>query len=331
MQTEEQKKQKENTQENTEAQPNLETLEEQTRIQLLTQGIYTCKTKPTLPKKNEPQYQNNLQLQNEISENAQKISAIIKTTPQYNVYFQPILEQEDIQLGKMTEDNIEECTKETPLPKKINQINVSKFISLKSRYYKHTWKEQMEEIKKTQPKKTLQVFIESVHHMIQMLKTLQSKNIIHFNVHEKNIVCSNTRILPVLSNYNLSFQQEELETETAPDNLFPDYTEYKPWPIEVYLASRIANIKEQTNWETKIITREQMKEWIHEFTESSIFVQIASEERRELLAIQFGTYFHPMINKTVKQLYENLIQTAKTWDVYGMCIHWLEKWLVDKH
>jgi hypothetical protein len=55
----------------------LETLEEQTRIQLLTRGNYTCNTKPISREPNKPHYQNTLHMNNEIIENAQKILAQI--------------------------------------------------------------------------------------------------------------------------------------------------------------------------------------------------------------------------------------------------------------
>ena len=246
----------------------VETLEEQTRIQLLSRGNYTCRQKPQQISPKEPKYQQILQLKNEISENAQKISAIVKTIPQYNQYFQPILEEEHIQLGELKEDTIEECTEENT-PTKLNMT--SKFISLKTRYYEQTWQEQ---IQKTPPQKTLQVFINSVQSMIEMLKSLQNKGIIHFNIHTKTMLASEIRRAPVLSNFNLSFKIEELQKEM--ENLFPNYTEYAPWPIEVYLASQIANLKEkQEQWETYLVTKEQMDNWINTFTETSIYKRLA--------------------------------------------------------
>jgi hypothetical protein len=178
----------------------LETLEEQTRIKLLTRGNYTCKLQSREPTK--PQYQNNLHMNNEIIENAQKISTILKTIPQHELYFQTIMETENIELGKLyrrkfesapqrgalfksvtgnlveesigvpieffngvNEHDIEECTKEE-MSKKISEP-ISKFVSLKVRYYDKLWKQEMLEIKEKYPTKTLQVFIDSVQYMIQ--------------------------------------------------------------------------------------------------------------------------------------------------------------------
>lgn len=307
----------------------LETLEEQTRIQLLTRGNYTCNTKPISREPNKPQYQNILHMNNEIIENAQKISTILKTIPHHELYFQTIMETENIELGKLNEHDIEECTKED-ISKKISQP-VSKFVSLQVRYYDKLWKQEMLEIKQKYPTKTLQVFIDSVQYMIQILKYLQMKNIVHFNIHEKNLVCSSVRKTPVLTNYNLSFEIEDLKKEEI-ENIFPNYEDYSVWPIEVYLASRISNIKEQQpdSWASIIIENEQIEEWIQNFTQSTIFIKIASEERRKLLKIQFTQYFQPIIGKTLKLLYENIIESGKTWDIYSVGIIILDTFILLK-
>jgi hypothetical protein len=323
----------------------LETLEEQTRIQLLTRGNYTCNTKLVSKEPNKPQYQNTLHMNNEIIENAQKISAILKTIPQHELYFQTIIETENIELGKLyrqkfesapqrgalfksvTDNLVEECTKED-ISKKISQP-VSKFVSLKVRYYDKLWKQEMLEIKEKNPTKTLQVFIDSVQYMIQILKYLQMKNIVHFNIHEKNLVCSSVRKTPVLTNYNLSFEIEDLKKEEI-ENIFPNYEDYSVWPIEVYFASRISNIKEQQpeSWASIIIENEQIEEWVEHFTQSAIFMKIASEERRELLKIQLTQYFQPIIGKTLKLLYENVIESGRTWDIYSVGIVVLDTFIL---
>jgi len=141
------------------------------------------------------------------------------------------------------------------------------------------------------------------------------------------MLVSQIRKLPVLSNFNLSFKIEDLKTEM--ENLFPNYEEYSPWPIEVYLASQIANAKEQKqDLETTIIEKEEMENWIATFTESPIYQRIASEERRELIKIQLTQYLQPIIKKSLKTLYENLIESAKTWDTYSMCILWLDTFIL---
>ena len=113
------------------------------------------------------------------------------------------------------------------------------------------------------------------------------------------------------------------------ENLFPNYEEYSPWSIEVYLASQIANAKEQNqDLETTLIEKEEMDNWITEFIESPIYQRIASEERRELIKIQLTQYFQPIIQKSLKSLYDNLIESAKTWDTYSMCILWLDTFIL---
>jgi len=299
----------------------LETLEEQTRIKLLTRGNYTCSSKPKSNASSGSQYQNKIQMKNEITENAQKISDILKTIPQYNLYFQVILESQDIELGKISEDDIETCESEEQ-PK---TMNTSKFVSLKVKYYEKTWKQQMMQVKKN---KLLQIFLDGTNQLIQILKSIQNKNIVHFNLHEKNILCSDTLKMPVLSNFNLSFQLEDLKKEEV-ENLFPTYEDYSVWPIEVYLISKIANIKEgePENWVTKVIEQEELEKWIETFTNSPIFKKIASEERRELFKIQLTQYFNPIVGKPYKLLYENLIESARTWDLYGLSIIILETFI----
>jgi hypothetical protein len=106
-----------------------------------------------------------------------------------------------------------------------------------------------------------------------MLKYLQNKGLIHFNIHEKTMLASEIKLTPILSNFNLSFQMEDLKKEM--ENLFPNYDEYSPWPIEVYLASQIANIKENQNqdWNTYLVEEEELEKWIINFTQSPIYLQ----------------------------------------------------------
>jgi len=57
-------------------------------------------------------------------------------------------------------------------------------------------------------------------------------------------------------------------------------------------------------------------------------MKIASEERRELLNIHFTEYFKPIIDKPLHKLYDNIIESAHTWDIYSTCILWLETWIL---
>ena len=56
-------------------------------------------------------------------------------------------------------------------------------------------------------------------------------------------------------------------------------------------------------------------------------MKIASEERRELLKIQLTQYFQPIIGKTLKLLYENVIESVRTWDLYSVGIILLDTFI----
>ena len=286
-------------------------IEEQTRIGLLLKGK-SCKKKEEEINNETEIFENHIELKNELTESMMKISLLLKSIPNYNLYFQPILNVENIQYGKITEDNIESCQ---TIPLKRN-TNIGELITLKLRKYEIRWMDHVRNLFSFEKK--VQTCIEVWFQTMTILKKLKEKNIIHMNIHNQTLLYSEEKGRPILSGYNMAFDVSEyMDVQSDWEKYFPNFEEHAPWCIDIYLLSKLADRKEMNA--TGPIEREEMLRWCEEYVnhEQSVYSKLGNIEKRQEYLKQIDAHF--MTYQTHQSLFEYLIKNAHTWDVYSVC------------
>jgi hypothetical protein len=300
-------------------------VEEKIRIELLLKGK-SCRRKTEENTEDDEIFENRIELKNELTNSMMKISLLLRSIPNYNLYFQPIVNIESIQYGKLTEDNIESC--ETIPTKTSNVKQTEELVTMKMRNYENTL---IDHIRRQTTENKLKVYIEAWFQSIEILKKMKEKNIIHMNIHNQTMLYSEEKGRPILSRYNMAYDVKEyMDVDSDWEKNFPEVDEYGAWCIDIYLLSHMATKKEMEGieWKSKGIDNETLHKWCQEYM-SNLNAKINSNPNNSILKTETEEYLktlqiHFEGYNGVETLFEYLMKNAYTWDVYSLCNLFLE-------
>ena len=143
-----------------------------------------------------------------------KIQSIIKTIPYFELYFYTFFSYEDVKLGIMETDDIEEITMQTQL------------VSLKYKYIpQYPYEEYMLN------KKSIKYLFDIHSYLVRGVNKLDPYNIIHFDINSNNIIISQEVPLIKISNKCLYLLDSDFLKEYK--ILFNRHPNYKPFEMHV--------------------------------------------------------------------------------------------------
>ena len=184
---------------------------------------------------------NKFTLENEIN-----ISNIIKSISYYEEYFSPIIESCTIDIGLLDTKEKEKCDILLNSELKEIKLNKIKYIGRK------TLISYLFSILKDNPKKFLEVLLETHFTLLDSLTNLNKIGIIHNNIKENNIICRDEDGRPIIIDFGLSIQNDFLILPNVSYSLnnnnnisklfkyFSNYdTTYEVWCIEIIIINYI--------------------------------------------------------------------------------------------
>ena len=143
-----------------------------------------------------------------------KIQSIIKTIPYFELYFYTFFSYEDVKLGIMETDDIEEITMQTQL------------VSLKYKYIpQYPYEEYMLD------KKSIKHLFDVHSYLVRGVNKLEPYNIIHFDINNNNIIISQEVPMLKISNKCLCLLDSDFLKEYK--ILFNRHPHYKPFEMHV--------------------------------------------------------------------------------------------------
>ena len=143
-----------------------------------------------------------------------KIQSIIKTIPYFDLYFYTFFSYEDVKLGIMDTDDIEEIAMQTQL------------VSLKYKYIlQYTYEEYMLN------KKSIKYLFDIHSYLVRGISKLTAYNIIHFDINNNNIIISQEVPLIKISNKCLCLLDSDFVKEYK--ILFNRHPDCKPFEMHV--------------------------------------------------------------------------------------------------
>jgi hypothetical protein len=149
---------------------------------------------------------------------------------------------------------------------------------------------------------------------IQLLEAVEKLQnieppIIHFNINEQTILYDIVNATPVVSDFRMAMTTTDVETDEIFQNLIPQYEEYEPWPIEIFILS---------HWFNNDNTNENLEDIIKKFTSSHFFTSQQQNPEKIQEFENMLTQIYRTIDKA-EQIKE-LKKSALTWDVYSISI-----------
>ena len=262
-----------------------------------------------------------------------EIGKHITKIPNYEHYFSPVLENCNASLAQITDDDIDKCDllKETKDP----EFQITYFTTM-TKYIKGQTLDQYFETK--QEVSTLndnKIFY--IHTCLtKSIKLLNSHNITHFDLSERNIIMDTTD-RPMIIDYGMSIKPDKIKTEEEFKYEFGhyEYTDannklelYEPWCVEIILLIYL-NRTTTTSNELSNDVIETMKSL------SDAYIDLLKMEKLHFTQEEIAKYkeskhalYKQFEGKTAHEASKELLKTSTHWDHYAITIICL-KHLVD--
>jgi hypothetical protein len=195
--------------------------------------------------------------------------------------------------------------------------NTTNLISLKYKKVIHKLSDFLSKKKSDikQKNKFLSILITSHLQLLDSVSKLQQLEtpIIHFNINEQTILYDTVNATPVLSDFRMAMTTTDVDTDEIFHNLIPQYDEYEPWPIEIFILSHLLN---------NDTTNENLEDIIKKFTSSHFFTSHTKENPEKLQEFEnmLKEIYKNMNTIDKEQQIKALKKSAVTWDVYSIAI-----------
>ena len=274
--------------------------EQKNRIQILMEDKAICSLRqpPSEDEKN-PTIKK-IQLQTPLVDYEWEISQKIQQIPHASLYFSTMIEPPTpIQIGSITEDNIEKCDKKPTTHKNPPQPNqlISTTYKRREAIYLQQY---ISQLKQTDSEYIFMTIPDTFLQLLYALKKLQTQEnpIILFDIYPESILYDEN---PFFNNHRMAFEQQELLSKEKRHDLIPHYD--LPYPtiaIEIWLLSNIVEQEEPFD-------PEKIKQWITNY-----------HQQDQPFMTEYETYLQQF--KSWDLLEEELIKTANTWDLYALAI-----------
>lgn len=303
-------------------------------VKLINQGSYGCIYYPGIKcngKKETKQYITKIQEKSTDdvgSGNEIEISNIIKTIPNYKLFFAPVIESCNINIATMNLTDIRKCE---PIREAIKEKKTT-LISNKIQYLgETTLYASFLKYKKDNKKRFVLHLLEIFDSILTAIDLLIKNKIIHADIKENNIMINPKTQMPILIDFGQSIFLNEKDGSSHPPSFFSNFEydqlmKYTYYPLDFALLSyiltmpdRSASIKEEGLADFK----EKMKIiWFSGKEDPSVQNEMASFlTDKELTEYEnkINLYLQTVTSeKTWQALYDELISYSPTWDLYGV-------------
>jgi hypothetical protein len=307
----------------------------------LSEGTYGCIFRPGYQCNGKPNTSNKfitkIQRRQETSSRELTISEIIRKIDHYGDFFSPIVEKPClINLAKIEDEEIKKCsflsgqnqTKSDSQTQLTTQTSTQPmYESNKIRYIgKRTIADQIFFLFKKNPKNIFKHVFESHMYLLDGFKKLLDAGIIHFDVKENNIVCETHTNTPIIIDFGLSFEIDNIIKDNYRYAFFTYGPDYGPWCIDICFLTFIAN-KLGNNWEDKIVDEKTINQVIYDFFNQNDAIQnlLSETEQKQFQTNLKNDFIYRFVKTktTWKQMADYLIKFNGTWDNYSVCVIFL--------
>jgi len=312
------------------------TTKSQSDVKLLNQGAYGCVFRPGVncsgKQLTTKKYITKVQSHRKTSTHETSIGKIIREIPGNSRYFAPVLETCDVKLSDLNNDTeVEKCKfidTNANLRDKLYESNKIQYVG-KNSLVEH-FKLQTNKINKTSS--YLKKLINSHTTLLRGVSKLNDANIIHFDMKENNVMCRDKSGHPVLIDFGMSINVENIATPEFPlaETFFTYGVTYGPWCIDIILINRLIGKTAQSGWRDEKPDSVDTKEVIQEYMDKNtgLLDILTVDQRNEykknvegyiMQHIEGGLFNMP----TRGIVYDELIKNVKSWDNYGTAIMYL--------
>lgn len=290
--------------------------EQKNRIQLLMEDKSICSLRQIKTEDETAPTMKKIQLHTPLVDYEWEISQKIHKIPHAPLYFSTMIEPPTpIQIGSITEDNIEKCVEKPTAIKSQDETQTKQLISTT---YKRRQSipliQYISELKQADSEYTFMTIPDTFLQLLYALKKLQTLEnpIILFDIHQNAIFYDE---LPFFIDHRIAIEQQELFLKEKRHDIIPHYD--LPYPticIEIWLLSNIIEEEEPYN-------PEKIKQWIAKYQteyQTEYQTKYQTKYQQQSFLTEYQNYLQQFQSWDI--LEEELIKTANTWDLYALAI-----------
>lgn len=287
-----------------------------------------CSTKQLTTKK----YITKIQNRRETSLNETVLGKIIKKIPESSRYFAPILENCSVDISDIKDDN--ELKKCKILDRNV-KLQEQKYETNRIQYIgNYTLMEYLknETMKIDKASSYLSKLINSHLTILNGISKLNNANIIHFDLKENNVMCRDKSGHPVLIDFGMSINIENMDTENNPLSkiFFTSGVNYSPWCIEICLINKLISNRDTVGWRDDKPNVVDIKEVADEYIKQNKgILDILTEEQRTEYKVAIDKYLSNILDGGLFNIpncgtvYDELTKNIKSWDNYSAAVMYL--------
>ena len=269
----------------------------------------SCKGETT----NDETYVSKIQKKGQTAENELKISQEIRKIKGYDKFFAPIISSCDIGLSRINSGLVSQCEafERHHIGTDYNIMKM-KFINMDSI---------SSVVKEGKKEKMFSTFFSSYRHLLDGLKHLQNKELVHFDIKSDNVIFDKDQGVPIIIDFGLSFRLPSNISKQAMENLYPIVfyvyaPEYYLWPIEVHYANYILHTYETPTMES-ILTLSK------DYVNNCAALRIFSSQFKRRFVESSANFLKQFLKKSQDEALKIIIKYSKTWDNYALSFLYL--------
>lgn len=329
---------------------NQEEKEKKKGFRLIGQGTYGCAYRPSIRCKDQKvgsaHYLSKVQVKDKSSEIELLAGTIIKTIPNHDQYFAPILDQCPIDISKIENSELKNCD---VIKEGFRRKSAPHYISSKIRYVgKETLDDYYQHLLKCSktPLLTLEnywkILGNSHVYLLNSITILNKAGLLHLDIKENNIMRDELNKTFVIIDFGLSYEIKDLNRENYVQHGKKPFgvqvESYIPWPIEMNIMSYIARkVQEKTSagygaiqpdiWSNKMENASELKELCNMFLKTNTLLQdelFSREECKDYLE-RLHKWVETMRGKTWGEVWDIVAKTHLSWDAYSLSTMYLKE------
>jgi serine/threonine protein kinase len=292
---------------------------------LLNQGAYGCIFKPELgcdvDESDTGDYVSKLQMKTKELEKEIKIGIELQEIKNYYYYFAPIIKTCNVNIRSIDSKIVRGCK---VITNEIGEIDTkSEYASNKIRYVgKYNMNKILQMITTT---KKLSTLMNNHLYLLNSIKLMFEKNIIHLDLKTDNIMWDENQQIPIIIDFGLSFNIKELLDKNTTDyssedspyvNIFIGKQYYVFWCVDIFMICQIVNYYNKGNVEPHVL-----EIILNRMLRDPYFQKIFTNDDINLFKSKYDAFFSAYVGKPWTDLLISLLQEKNysTWDNHSLC------------
>lgn len=275
---------------------------------LISQGGFGCVYHPgikcdgTTDKK---KFVSKLQINDYTAYNEIEIGKLIKSIPNFESSFLPIIEYCKVDVSEIDQHLIEKCN---------TLHNNTDLVLMKMNYVQN---KSFYHFIDTNKSNIFSLLIDKYLYLLNSLEILNKHKIVHFDLKDENILLNSKNLNPIIIDYGISLNMNKFKIENVEDYFYVHAPEYYIWSFDIHIINFLSRKVDDDDFKIK---KEHIIRIAEEYTSNHKILSLFSEKFIYFYkeqCVQFGFQF---VNKSKTEVIKLLTNEKyySTWDNFSL-------------